>query len=105
MDLNWKPDSYTESRGYTFKVCDPNKLSIGLRQTDWDVRIVANFNEFRISLIWHEFGHAILGLQDLCQGWHIMSGRHQNPQVIEYDSECDSEYITLGGLSFVHPDH
>ena len=33
-----------------------------------------------------------------------MSGRHQNPQVIENDSECESEYITVGGLNFDHPD-
>jgi hypothetical protein len=104
MELTWEPDSYTESDGYAFKVCDPNKLGIGLRQTDWDERIVADLNEFRISLMWHEFGHAILGLQHLCQGGHIMSGRHQNPQIIENDSECESEYITVGGLSFDHPD-
>ena len=104
MELTWEPDSYTESRGYAFKVCDPNKLGIGLRQTDWDERIVADLNEFRISLMWHKFGHAILGLQHLCQGGHIMSGRHQNPQVIENDSECESEYITVGGLGFDHPD-
>jgi len=104
MELTWEPDSYTESRGYAFKVCDPNKLGIGLRQTDWDERIVADLNEFRISLMWHEFGHAILGLQHLCQGGHIMSGRHQNPKVIENDSECDSKYITVNDLSFGHPD-
>ena len=34
-----------------------------------------------------------------------MSGRHQNPQVIENDSECESEYITVGGLSFDHSDY
>jgi len=79
VELTWKPESYTESRGFAFKVCDPNKLSIGLRQTDWDERIVADFNKFIISLIWYEFGHTILGLKDLCQGWHIMSGRYQKP--------------------------
>ena len=104
MELTWEPDSYTESDGYALKVCDPNKLGIGLRQTDWDERTITDFNEFRISLMWHEFGHTILGLQHLCQGGHIMSGRHQNPQVIENDSECESEYITEGGLSFDHPD-
>lgn len=59
MELTWEPDSYTESNGYAFKVCDPNKLGIGLRQTDWDKRIVADLNEFRISHMWHEFGNAI----------------------------------------------
>jgi len=103
MEVTWEPDSYTESRGYAFKVCDPNKLGIGLRQTDWNEGVVADLNEFRISLMWHEFGHAILGLQQLCQGGHIMSGRHQNPQVIENDSECESEYITIGSLGFDHP--
>ena len=104
MELTWEPDSYTESDGYAFKVCHPNKLGIGLRQTDWGESIVADLNEFRISLMWHEFGHVILGLQHLCQGGHIMSGRHQNPQVIENDSECESDYITVGGLSFDYPD-
>ena len=47
MELTWEPDSCTESRGYSFKVCDPNKLGIGLRQTDWDERIVADLNERR----------------------------------------------------------
>ena len=105
MELTWEPDSYTESNGYAFKVCDPNKLGIGLCQTDWDELIVADLNEFKISLMWHKFGHAILGLEHLCQGGNIMSGRHQNPQVIENDSECESEYITVGGLSLDHSDY
>jgi hypothetical protein len=103
MEVTWEPDSYTESRGYAFKVCDPNKLGIGLRQTDWNEGIVADLTEFRISLMWCEFGHAILSLQHLCQGGHIVSGRPQNPQVIENDSECESEYITIGSLGFDHP--
>lgn len=33
-----------------------------------------------------------------------MSGRHQNPQTINSEEECDSEYITIYGLSFGNPD-
>ena len=104
MDIVWESNSYTESVGYAFKICDANKVGIGIREIDWDERIIADFNEFRISLMWHEFGHSILGLQHLCQGGHIMSGRHQNPRVIENQLECDSEYVTIYELGFNHAD-
>ena len=104
MELIWEPDSCREFLGYSFKNCDPKKLGIGLRRTDWNERIISDFNEFRISMMWHEFGHTILGLQHLCQGGHIMSGRHQNPKVVENLSECDGEYISTYDLVFDHKD-
>lgn len=100
MELIWEPDSCREFLGYSFKNCDPKKIGIGLRRTDWNQTIISDFNEFRISMMWHEFGHTILGLQHLCQGGHIMSGRHQDPKVIENLSECDSEYISVYQLGF-----
>ena len=104
MELIWEPDSCRELMGYAFKNCDPNKIGIGLRRTDWNQKIISDFNEFRISLMWHEFGHAILGLRHLCQGGHIMSRRHQNPKVVENLSECDGEYISTYDLVFDHKD-
>jgi len=66
MELIWEPDSCRELMGYAFKSCDPNKLGISLRRTDWNQKIISDFNEFRISLMWHEFGHAVLGFRHLC---------------------------------------
>jgi len=66
MELIWEPDSCRKLMGYSFKNCDPKRLGIGLRRTDWNQRIISDFNEFRISMMWHEFGHTILGLQHLC---------------------------------------
>jgi len=80
MELPQEPGTYSESRGYTFMICDPKKLGIGLSQTNWDKGIFADLNEFRVSLLWRDFGQAISGLQHLCLAGHIMSGRHQNPK-------------------------
>lgn len=104
FELIWEPDDYERFGGYAFNVCDPNAVGVGLRQSDWNKEVVRDFNDFRLSLMWHEFGHSILSLHHLCQGGHIMSGRHQNPQTINSEEECDSEYITIYGLSFGNPD-
>ena len=57
MELIWEPDSCREFLGYSFKNCNPKKLGIGLRRTDWNERIISDFNEFRISMIWKSRQH------------------------------------------------
>ncbi len=104
FDLIWEPDDFEEAAGYAFKVCDPNSIGIGLRQSDWNKEAVRDFNDYRLSLMWHEFGHDILGLEHLCQGGHIMTGRHQDPQIIVSAAECNSEHVNIWGLSFANED-
>ena len=104
FELVWEPDYYEYASGYAFNVCDANAVGVGLRQSDWNNEIVQDFNDYRLSLMWHEFGHSILGLHHLCQGGHIMTGRHQNPQTILSEEECASEHINIWGLSFDNPD-
>ena len=104
FELIWEPDDFDRAGGYAYKVCDSTKIGIGLRESDWNKEIVQDFNDYRLSLMWHEFGHDILGLEHLCQGGHILTGRHQDPQIIISDTECESEHINVWGLSYDNED-
>lgn len=104
FELIWEPDDFDDAVGYAFKVCNPNSIGIGLRQSDWNNESIRDFNDFRLSLMWHEFGHDILGLEHLCQGGHIMTGRHQDPQIINSQEECDSEHVNIWGLTYDNED-
>lgn len=104
FELVWFNEIEEDFSGYAFKVCDPNAVGVGLRQSDWNNEVVRDFNDYRLSLMWHEFGHDILGLRHLCQGGHIMTGRHQDPQTINSKDECESENVTIWGLSYDNPE-
>ena len=50
--------------------------------------------------MWHEFGHDILNLEHVCLGDHIMSGRHQDPQIVYSNDDCNEPYIAIGGMDW-----
>jgi len=52
--------------------------------------------EDKIKVMWHEFGHDILGLDHLCMGGEIMSGQHQNCK----GPVGSGEYFNVYGLHY-----
>lgn len=102
FELIWESDDFQLSAGYAFEVCDFNRLGVGLRRSNWEKVIVTDFSEYRIQLMWHEFGHSILSLQHLCQGGHIMTGRHQDPQIINNNDECETPNVNVFRLVYDH---
>lgn len=86
--------------------CFNNEILVKYSRSGWEEDIAnSDKRSFPPSfgVMWHEFGHDILNLEHLCLGGHIMSGRHQNPQVLNSQSECNSEYITHRNMKWDHP--
>lgn len=103
--FNIIPDSQwtSQATAYASRVCDDNRIEISYKQSAWNEHRVTNYSvdiPLSMKVMWHEFGHDILNLQHVCLGNHIMSGRHQNPQIIFNANDCNTEYITLYGMSW-----
>ena len=103
--FNIIPDSQwtAQAVAYASRVCDDNQIEISYKQSAWNEHRVTDFSvdiPLSMKVMWHEFGHDILNLQHVCLGDHIMSGRHQNPQIIFNANDCNTEYITLYGMGW-----
>ena len=94
-------------RAVARRTCDDDNISIKYTDTAWEEDISDIYSHSfpkAFGVMWHEFGHDILNLKHLCLGGHIMSGRHQDPRILNDQSECDSEYITMWSMKWNHPD-
>ena len=103
--FNIIPDSQwtAQAVAYASRVCDDNRIEITYKQSAWNEHRVTDYSvdiPLSLKVMWHEFGHDILNLQHVCLGDHIMSGRHQNPQIIFNANDCNTEYITLYGMGW-----
>lgn len=103
--FNIIPDSQwtAQAVAYASRVCDDNRIEITYKQSAWNEHRVTDYSvdiPLSMKVMWHEFGHDILNLQHVCLGDHIMSGRHQNPQIIFNANDCNTEYITLYGMGW-----
>lgn len=79
--------------------CSPNDVLIRFGGGYWDRR---NDNIKRkketIAIMWHEFGHDILGIGHLCAGGQIMSS-HVNPSC-QGEDNTGREFMTNWGLVY-----
>ena len=93
-------------RAVAMRGCNNDEILIKYSRPGW---VEDTSNPFKKSfppsfgVMWHEFGHDILNLKHLCLGGHIMSGRHQDPQILNSQSECNTEYITTWSMKWDHP--
>ena len=81
--------SYIDTKNYVFEVrnlavaglagntCD-DKVKVAIDDDSWERGQSDDYFKRLLEIIWHEFGHTILGLEHLCQSGQIMSGRHNN---------------------------
>ena len=93
-------------RAVAMRSCIDNEILVKYSRSGWEEDIANPYKKSfppSFGVMWHEFGHDILNLEHLCLGGHIMSGRHQNPQILNSQSECNSEYITLWNMKWDHP--
>lgn len=93
-------------RAVAMRGCFNNEILVKYSRSGWEKDIANPYKKSfppSFGVMWHEFGHDILNLEHLCLGGHIMSGRHQNPQILNSQSECNSEYITLWNMKWDHP--
>jgi len=87
---------------YSVLPCDPNKVYIVYGGNLWDRRNDDLTNKYwAIAIMWHELGHDILGLDHLCKGGHIMSGRHTPCQ----GEEGDQEFKVMWDFRYNSPDN
>lgn len=70
LELVDNSDYVGSSYGYQY----PNVAIIKFRKSSWNTLS----KEDVVKVLWHEFGHDILGLDHLCMSGEIMSGQHQN---------------------------
>lgn len=80
------------SIGYRY----PNVAIIEIRKSSWDELS----KEDMVKVLWHEFGHDILGLDHLCMSGEIMSGQHQDCK----GPESDGEYYNVWKMSYNNKD-
>ena len=87
---------------YSVLPCVPNNVRIVVSGNLWDRRNDDLTNKYwAISYMWHEFGHDILGLDHLCKGGHIMSGRHTPCQ----GEEGNQEFKVMWDFRYNSPDN
>ncbi|MCY4561223.1 MAG: BspA family leucine-rich repeat surface protein [Flavobacteriaceae bacterium] len=63
--------------GSAGRVCD-DKVDVNIDDEWWNRGQSDDNFATLLFIMWHEFGHTILGLAHLCQYGQIMSGRHNN---------------------------
>lgn len=80
------------SIGYRY----PNVAIIEIRKSSWDELS----KEDMVKVLWHEFGHDILGLDHLCMSGEIMSGQHQDCK----GPKSDGEYYNVWKMSYNNQD-
>ena len=80
------------SIGYRY----PNVAIIEIRKSSWNTMS----KEDMVKVLWHEFGHDILGLDHLCMSGEIMSGQHQNCK----GPESVGEYYNVWKMSYNNQD-
>ena len=85
-------DYLGSSIGYRY----PNVAIIEIRKSSWNTMD----KEDMVKVLWHEFGHDILGLDHLCMSGEIMSGQHQNCK----GPESDGEYYNVWKMSYNNQD-
>lgn len=88
--------------GIAWNNCN-DKVSVGMNLGVWNAARTFDYGNPLIEVMWHEFGHTILGLAHTCKIHHIMwsfdaSDGYEDP------SECDSPpYEGQFGLIWDHP--
>jgi len=80
------------SIGYRY----PSVAIIEIRKSSWNELS----KEDIVKVLWHEFGHDILGLDHLCMSGEIMSGQHQECK----GPESEGEYYNVWKLSYNNQD-
>ena len=97
-DIDWTSDATAfASRG-----CNDNEIEISYKESLWisgKIPFKSSIPE-SVKVMWHEFGHDILNLEHVCLGDHIMSGRHQDPQIVYSNDDCNEPYIAIGGMDW-----
>lgn len=89
--------------GIAWNNCN-DKVSVGMSLQFWDNARTFDYGNPLISVMWHEFGHTILGLAHTCKISQIMWAYNASVQDYANPSECDSPpYENRIGLIWDHP--
>lgn len=97
-DNEWTGDA----TAVALRGCNDDEIEISYKESLW----ISNKVPYRSSIpesvkvMWHEFGHDILNLEHVCLGDHIMSGRHQDPQIVYSSDDCNEPYIAIGRMDW-----
>ena len=95
-------DGSDTTAAYARATCYDDEVEIFYKESAWKEDKIPYKNSFpkSVGVLWHEFGHDILNLAHVCLGNHIMSGRHQDPQIVYSNNDCEEEYITVYGMNW-----
>lgn len=89
--------------GIAWNNCN-DKVSVGMNLQYWDNARTFDYGNPLISVMWHEFGHTILGLAHTCKISQIMWAYDASVQDYANPSECDSPpYKDRIALIWDHP--